>query len=269
MGKAAAPTTCESATAAVSAAGRPTIPEAVRTLVVLRQLRGHLPDRPAEVVDLGAGPGHLGLRLARAGHHVTLVDVNRSVLQHAARILAGQPREVADRVRLVTGRVPNIVTSMEHARYAVVMAHALLPMLGDAEGLFATLADLAAPGATVSVISRNPATLPGTSATAAAPDSTRGLRGHGIEELTRAATTGGWGLDAWFGVPGVPDDADDPALGFVARVRRADHAGRTDPTRGRARQLHVIGRRIDGTDRIIPDKPSPNPTPPRSPRGGG
>ncbi|ADJ46702.1 hypothetical protein AMES_4877 [Amycolatopsis mediterranei S699] len=44
----------------------------VRTYVMHRQLREHLPTPPASVLDVGGGAGHQSFPLARAGYNVTL-----------------------------------------------------------------------------------------------------------------------------------------------------------------------------------------------------
>ena len=73
----------------------------VRTHVIDEHLRAHLAPPPLHVVDVGGGAGHQSLPLARAGYEVTIVDPSPSMLERAARLLASEDGQVADRVRLV------------------------------------------------------------------------------------------------------------------------------------------------------------------------
>lgn len=51
--------------------------------VSLRVLEEHLPQPPAEILDLGSGPGRYALALAREGYAVTLADVSERSLELA------------------------------------------------------------------------------------------------------------------------------------------------------------------------------------------
>jgi 2-polyprenyl-3-methyl-5-hydroxy-6-metoxy-1,4-benzoquinol methylase len=73
----------------------------VRTHVIDRQLRWHLPPAPADVVDVGGGAGHQSLPLARDGYRVTIVDPSPAMLARAAQTIAAEPVGVQARVRLV------------------------------------------------------------------------------------------------------------------------------------------------------------------------
>ena len=73
----------------------------VRTYVLDRQLRWHLPPPPAHLVDIGGGAGHQSLPLARDGYEVTIVDPSSAMLERAAELIAREEPDVARRVRLV------------------------------------------------------------------------------------------------------------------------------------------------------------------------
>jgi SAM-dependent methyltransferase len=55
-----------------------------------RRLRGWLPARPADVLDLGCGTGSLSLLAAEQGHRVTGVDRSAAMVERARTKLAGR-----------------------------------------------------------------------------------------------------------------------------------------------------------------------------------
>jgi SAM-dependent methyltransferase len=54
------------------------------------RLRSWLPDRPADVLDLGCGTGSLSLLASEQGHRVTGVDSSGAMVEHARSKLAGR-----------------------------------------------------------------------------------------------------------------------------------------------------------------------------------
>ncbi|NEC89169.1 bifunctional 2-polyprenyl-6-hydroxyphenol methylase/3-demethylubiquinol 3-O-methyltransferase UbiG [Streptomyces sp. SID12501] len=54
------------------------------------RLRSWLPDRPADVLDLGCGTGSLSLLASEQGHRVTGVDASAAMVEHARSKLAGR-----------------------------------------------------------------------------------------------------------------------------------------------------------------------------------
>ncbi|MEW5357113.1 class I SAM-dependent methyltransferase [Streptomyces sp. 16-176A] len=54
------------------------------------RLRGWLPARPADVLDLGCGTGSLSLLAAEQGHRVTGVDLSEAMIERARAKLAGR-----------------------------------------------------------------------------------------------------------------------------------------------------------------------------------
>lgn len=51
--------------------------------VTLRALKDYLPPAPAQILDVGGGPGRYSIALAQLGHHVTLFDLSKSCLELA------------------------------------------------------------------------------------------------------------------------------------------------------------------------------------------
>src|SRR5256712_9415379 len=53
--------------------------------VTLRALKDYLPHLPAEVLDVGGGPGRYSIAVAKLGHRVTLLDLSEGCLQLAQK----------------------------------------------------------------------------------------------------------------------------------------------------------------------------------------
>ncbi|OIJ90859.1 SAM-dependent methyltransferase [Streptomyces sp. MUSC 14] len=58
------------------------------------RVRGWLPERPADVLDLGCGTGSLSLLAAERGHRVTGVDASPAMVERARAKLAGRDAAV-------------------------------------------------------------------------------------------------------------------------------------------------------------------------------
>ncbi len=114
-----------------------------------RQLFG--PDFAGEIVDLGCGPGNIGLRMAQAfpGCAVTGVDGSLAMLD-IARKRAATLRDAAFRVRFVEAVLPTAVLPM-HSADAVV-SNSLLHHLHEPSVLWLTLRQVAVRRAPVLVV---------------------------------------------------------------------------------------------------------------------
>lgn len=53
--------------------------------VTLRALKDYLPHSPAEVLDVGGGPGRYSIALTKLGYRVTMLDLSESCLQLAQK----------------------------------------------------------------------------------------------------------------------------------------------------------------------------------------
>jgi len=102
-------------------------------------------------LDLGCGPGDIAYRLARIAPdlHVHGVDGSRAMLE-AGAILRNKYRDVADRVTLLHGLLPECTVPRE--RYDLVVSNSLLHHLGDPGVLWWAIRRWAGPGAWVFVM---------------------------------------------------------------------------------------------------------------------
>lgn len=227
----------------------------VRQELIARQVAEHV--TPGQtVLDVGCGQGTQALRLAAAGCRVTGVDPSPSLLA----LLRADATEVGAEVEVVQGNLVDLDKVLPHRQFDVVCAHGLLMYLDDRRAALEALAAVLTPGGILSVTFRNGAALafrpglrhdwPATLAAFDAGDYVNELgvraRSDTLPEVTADLAGLGLAVRAWYGVR-VFTDADaaeepvpeDPGqLGTLLAAE--DRAGRTDPYRQLASQLHVI-----------------------------
>jgi 2-polyprenyl-3-methyl-5-hydroxy-6-metoxy-1,4-benzoquinol methylase len=231
----------------------------VRTHVIDRHLRAHLPRPPCALVDVGGGAGNQSLPLARDGYQVTIIDPSPAMLARARARLASEDGRVAGRVRLVQATAEESADAVGGQRFAGVLCHGVIMYVADPRPFVAALAGLAQPGAVVSLVAKNaralavrPA-LEGRWAEALrAFDARHQVNGLGLdtradtlEDLTAILAEHGVERTAWYGVRLFTDgwtarDAGDaPDEVFAVEYE----ASRRDPYRLLSRLVHVVGVR--------------------------
>jgi S-adenosylmethionine-dependent methyltransferase len=240
----------------------------VRQHLVATQLTGAvrdlLPDRPLTVLDVGAGQGTQALRLARAGHQVTAVDVSAEMLAPLEAELAEDP-EVRRNVTVRVGHVLDLTDPADPgavATYDLLLCQGVLMYLDDREPALRRLAAATAPGGVLSLVVRNrdalalrPAMRRQWAEALAAFDDTGyvnelGLRARAdtVDDLTRRLTGHGLTVERWHGVrvlsDGVPLDEPVPPPDELASLLAAEErAGSTDPYRAVGPLVHLLARR--------------------------
>ncbi|MFF3815417.1 class I SAM-dependent methyltransferase [Streptomyces bluensis] len=233
-----------------------------------RQLDEQMTERFAvgqrlRVLDVGMGQGTQALRLARAGHKVTGVEQDTTLLALAREALAAEPEGIRSRVRLVESDGRDTGVHFLPGSFDVVLCHGVLMYVENPDALLAGLARMLAPGGLLSLLVRNGDALamrPGLAgdwATALASFDTtastdrQGLdvRADRLDALTSALAGIGAPLRAWYGVRIFTDHAADDAPvpenpeNMDALLAAEERAGRTDPYRGVAALLHLCGVR--------------------------
>jgi SAM-dependent methyltransferase len=219
------------------------------------------------VLDIGPGQGTQALRLARAGHLVTGLESDPAMLAALRAAVSAEPADVRERLAVLPGDGRETGRHFGPACFDVVLCHGVLMYVPDPEPILAALARVLAPGGLLSLVVRNGDALalrPGllgdwTGALDAFGSdgyTTRlGLatRADRRERLTAILAGIGVPLSAWYGVrvftdaltgtasdrAGAPRDPQELALLLAAE----DRAGRTDPYRAVAAQLHLCGVR--------------------------
>jgi SAM-dependent methyltransferase len=212
------------------------------------------------VLDVGMGQGTQALRLARAGHQVTGLEQDATMIAAARAALAGEPEGIRERMRIMEGDGRETGVHFLPGSFDVVLCHGVLMYVEDPDPLLAGLARVLAPGGLLSLLVRNGDALamrPGLSGdwagALAAFDTTAyrnrlglDVRADRREALTATLAGIGAPLHAWYGVRVFTDTAADGAAvpdDVEALLAVEEKAGRTDPYRGVAALLHLCGVR--------------------------
>ena len=108
----------------------------------------------SRALDLGCGTGGLGVRLARLGFHVTLLDVSPSMLDFAER--AAREAGVAEGIVLRQGDASQLATLLDTDTFDVILCHNVLEFVDDPEAVLrAAASGLRDSSSIVSVLVRN------------------------------------------------------------------------------------------------------------------
>jgi S-adenosylmethionine-dependent methyltransferase len=208
-----------------------------------------------EIVDVGGGAGHQAVRLARQGHAVTLVDPSQEMLHRARIALDSEDGDVRSRVRLVEAPAAGTSDAVDGQRFQAVLCHAVLPYVEDPQALIRSLAELAEPGALLSLVYKNsdalamrPALEGRWSDAARAFDAVSDVGGLGVETRSHrrsdvAAWTAGAGfaLREWYGIRVMSDHLREAPAELLEAVLPVEaHASRRDPYRALGRLIHAV-----------------------------
>lgn len=233
-----------------------TLRNEVRQHVIADQVAGHL-EGVSAVLDVGCGQGTQAVELAARGLEVVGVDPSTDLLGQMNATAA----ERGVTVRAVVGGLDDLGSLVPRTSFDLVCAHGLLMYLPDA---FAALQKLMGPlsvGGLISFTVRNGDALayrPGVrgdwKATVEAFTSTSYVnelgvraRAHRLDEVLGWCADLGLEVQAWYGVRVFTDPrpaSERPDAASLADCLAAERlAGRTDPYRRLAAQLHVVARR--------------------------
>lgn len=216
--------------------------------------------RRLRVLDVGMGQGTQALRLARAGHQVTGVERDATMIAAAREALAGQPEGIRERMRIVEGDGRDTGVHFLPGSFDVVLCHGVLMYVEEPDPLLAGLARMLAPGGLLSLVVRNGDALalrPGLrgdwTGALGAFDTTNyrnrlglDVRADRLATLTAKLAGIGAPLHTWYGVRVFTDTAPDGAPvpdDLEALLAAEERAGRTDPYRAVAALLHLCGVR--------------------------
>ncbi|MFE1590856.1 class I SAM-dependent methyltransferase [Streptomyces sp. NPDC058737] len=216
--------------------------------------------RRLRVLDVGMGRGAQALRLARAGHQVTGVERDTTMIAAAREALAGQPEGIRERMRIVEGDGRDTGVHFLPGSFDVVLCHGVLMYVEEPDPLLAGLARMLAPGGLLSLVVRNGDALAlrpglhGDWAGALASFDTvtyrnrlgLDVRADRLATLTAKLAGIGAPLHTWYGVRVFTDTAPDTAAppdDLEALLAAEERAGRTDPYRSVAALLHLCGVR--------------------------
>lgn len=123
----------------------------VRTAVVWESVRALLDRAPGQtVVDIGGGTGGFAVRVAEAGHPVTVVDPNPDALAALAR--RADERGVSGLVRAEQGDLASLVEYVPDGSADLVLCHEVLGLVDDHLAALAAIRGALRPGGTLSLL---------------------------------------------------------------------------------------------------------------------
>jgi len=230
---------------------------AIRQELISRQLEAVA--RPGDrILDVGCGQGTQLLQLAAKGCVVTGVEPStdlRGLCERDAQ-LRGLPCELID------GTLEKLDELLGNRAFDVVLAHGVLMYLPDSGAALRALVRRVDSGGRLAVSFRNAHALafrPGMRRDWAgalrafdSDDYVNELgvpaKAHRLDDVTKHLEALGFTIDRWFGVrvfnDAVPGDSEIPPNEDLAALLDAEEqAGRLDPYRWMASQLHVIASR--------------------------
>ncbi len=213
-------------------------------------------ERPAAVLDCGGGSGSFAVPLARAGAHVTVVDVSVDALATLSR--RADESGVAERVRPLQCDVESLAEAVPSGSFDLVLAHGILEAVDHVAPAFDAIAATVRPGGLLSVLVGNP--VAGVLARALAGDvaaALRELRGLGtdfsrpgpaaVQALCRA---GGLLIEQVHGIGVfaelVAGSALDAPGAFEALAELEAEAAARPPFCDIASRVHILARRPQG-----------------------
>jgi S-adenosylmethionine-dependent methyltransferase len=226
----------------------------IRQEMIARQLDGYALEG-ASVLDVGCGQGTQALRLARRGCRITGLDPSVQLLDR----FASDASKAGVAVELIEGKVEQISQLLDGRLFDLVCAHGVLMYLKDRGAAIAGLARHVAADGRLSVTFRNGHALawrPGLRQDwAAALDAFDRLdyvnelgvsaRADRLEDVQTDLAAVGLEIVEWFGVrvfnDALPPDIEPPTGDDLSKLLDAEYeAGRRDPYRWMASQMHVI-----------------------------
>ena len=112
----------------------------IRLAILWRDLQQHIPwlsgDEPKKILDVGAGLGHLAIKLAEQGHQVTCVEPSSEMMQQAQNNIARAIPE--NTVCFIESPLQNLSDHIDE-KFDLVICHAVLEWLAKPELAIASI----------------------------------------------------------------------------------------------------------------------------------
>lgn len=126
--------------------------------LVAANLDRHLPSGPLRILDAGGGDGAESLALARAGHHVTLVDASAAMLAEAQQAVDAGGLQA--QVTIIRHDLAGLATLFPDPAFNLVLCHNVLQYIPAVGRLLDDLLTVLQPGGVLSLLSVNRYSLP-------------------------------------------------------------------------------------------------------------
>lgn len=119
--------------------------------MVWEACRSRLDQAPGQaVIDIGGGTGGFAVRVAEAGHRVTVIDPNPDALAALAR--RADERGVAGQVRALQGDLAALAEHVPDGSADVILCHEVLGLVDDPAAALATMRTALRPGGVLSLL---------------------------------------------------------------------------------------------------------------------
>lgn len=128
----------------------------LRTDLAFANLQDFLPKPTPSLhaLDIGGGTGALGVRLARFGHHVTLLDASRPMLDFAVR--AASDAGVTKRISVKHGNAAELANFLSAESFDLILCHNVLEFVDDPRAVLRSAARaLRDANSVISILVRN------------------------------------------------------------------------------------------------------------------
>jgi S-adenosylmethionine-dependent methyltransferase len=132
----------------------------LRDELIWQHLAARLGPPRLRVLDAGCGPGEWGLRLARAGHDVLLVDVAPAMIERARQAATVEPEAVQQRIGFAVADLHTLPEAVTAQPYDLILCHNVLEFSPAPARLLSQLVSLLAEGGAVSLVVANRASDP-------------------------------------------------------------------------------------------------------------
>ncbi|WP_216895045.1 class I SAM-dependent methyltransferase [Nocardia alni] len=230
----------------------------LRFELITYALQEHMPTGPLRIADVGGGFGMQAIILARAGHHVTVLDIDKAMLDHARGRLSNESEAVRTRIDLVLGDGLNARKEIGTG-FDLACCHSVLMYMPDPAPLLCELVHLVRPTGLVSVLSTNgdaiamrsglqgrwEATIASLRTGKDQDDKSLPTYDHTRRFVSETLENFGAEVQAWYGVGVFVDHlTTPPPTDQLADICVAEWlAGQRDPYRDVARCFHLLALR--------------------------
>ena len=128
----------------------------IRLAILWRDLQQYIPwllsDEKKKILDVGAGLGHLAIKLAEQGHTVTCVEPSSEMIQQARQnVSTALPYH---QIRFIESSLQDLPQHLTE-KFDLVVCHAVLEWLENPQQAIALLQDWLKPGACLSLMVYN------------------------------------------------------------------------------------------------------------------
>ena len=126
----------------------------LRYRVAQANLKKHLPEPPAHILDLGGGNGLDSVPLVKEGYTVHIIDFSQKMIAQGKKL--AQKEQVSDKIRFQIGDATQIVYG--ESKFDIILSHNVLQYVREVTTVLTSIYKALRPGGIFSLIITNPFT---------------------------------------------------------------------------------------------------------------